>query len=143
MPRPGQEHKSEYQRHVSAMKVTAVKAPRFRGANHAGTSQGNRSRYCQRYLTLVEEPRRKERGPVRRRRSPRPKGSQYVTWLGVPAPSHGDAPLSPNGASHFDRANGCEPPQEPRPQFIERGYRKADDFYGIFEWRSLINYRAD
>ena len=28
-----------------------------------------------------------------------------------PAPSHGDAPLSPNGASHFDRANGCEAPQ--------------------------------
>jgi len=49
MPGPRQEDKSEYHRHVSAMKVAAVKAPRFRGANHAGTSQDNRSRYCQRY----------------------------------------------------------------------------------------------
>jgi hypothetical protein len=36
---------------------------------------------------------------------------QYVTPGRPPAPSHGDAPLSPNGASHFDRANGCEAPQ--------------------------------
>jgi len=35
----------------------------------------------------------------------------HVTAGRPPAPSHGDAPLSPNGASHFDRANGCEAPQ--------------------------------
>jgi hypothetical protein len=56
-----------------------------------------------------------------------------VTAERPPAPSHGDAPLSPNGASHFDRANGCEAPRRRCLNFIERGYRKTAEFYGIFE----------
>jgi hypothetical protein len=48
-----------------------------------------------------------------------------VTAGRPPAPSHGDAPLSPNGASHFDRANGCEAPQGRSLNFTERGYRKT------------------
>src|SRR5215467_7853069 len=50
-------------------------------------------------------------------------------------PSYGDAPLSPSGASHFDKILAAKILE----RSIDPGYRKRAEFYGFLARRSLIS----
>src|SRR6516162_3657217 len=54
-------------------------------------------------------------------------------------PSHGDAPLSPNGASHFELFVEPAISRRRRRPTIEAGYRKTAEFHGVLLELSLMN----